>query len=123
MTPVRSKLLLDAHVSGQSIAPALRDSGHDVLAVDSERLLDGMEDEELLQLATSEERVLVTFNAKDFVPIVRSWAEAGKGHAGCIIFVGVRQNEFGVVIAALQRCVRERHDPDSWRDLTLLVGH
>jgi nucleoside-diphosphate-sugar epimerase len=44
------RLLLDAHVSGRRIGAALRERGHEVLAVDEERDLDGCADEDLMEL-------------------------------------------------------------------------
>lgn len=63
------KLFLDAHVSGRRIGHVLRQAGHDVRAADEERGLDGWTDEQLLELAASEGRVMVTFDVADFPDI------------------------------------------------------
>lgn len=116
------RLFLDAHVSGRRVAQALRKAGHDVRAADEERDLDGMPDEDLLALATAEDRVLVTFNVADFPGIVRRWAEAGRAHAGCAIVVGIDHSEFGTIIRVIQRTVDERPAQRGWRDYTCFVA-
>ncbi|HZK16434.1 MAG TPA: DUF5615 family PIN-like protein [Solirubrobacterales bacterium] len=116
------RLLLDAHISGPRLAGALRSLGHDVRAADEERELDGWADETLLALATEGERVMVTFDVKDFPDIVRRWAEAGQPHAGCAIVVGVDHGEFGVILRALERLFEERSEQNAWRDYTCFVS-
>ena len=116
------RLFLDAHVSGKRVAQALRKAGHDVRAADEERELDGLPDEELLSLATAENRVLVTFNVADFPDIVRRWAEAGRSHAGCAIVVGIDHSEFGTIIRVIQRVMEQRPKQAEWRDYTCFVA-
>ena len=116
------RLLLDAHLSGPRIAAALRKRGHDVRAADEERELDGWADEALLALASVEERVMVTFDVKDFPEIARRWAEAGRAHAGCAIVVGIDHGEFGTILRALERLFEEQPDPGRWRDYTCFVS-
>lgn len=116
------RLLLDAHVSATRIAAPLRDRGHDVLAVDEHRSLDGASDEDLLELAAREGRVMVTFDVKDFPGIVRRWADAGRSHSGCAIVVGIGLNEFGATLAALDRDLAMRPRQEDWRDYTGYVA-
>lgn len=54
-----TRLLLDAHLSGRAIGGALRDIGHDVHAIDAEKDLEGLKDEDVLDLAISEGQDLV----------------------------------------------------------------
>jgi predicted nuclease of predicted toxin-antitoxin system len=116
------RLFLDAHISGPRIAEALRERGHDVRAADEERELDGWADEELLALATAEERVMVSFDVKDFPDIARRWAEAGRPHAGLAIVVGIDHGEFGAILRALEKLFEERAEPGQWSEHTLLVS-
>lgn len=58
-------------------------------AADEERGLDGLEDEQLLELAVEETRMMITFDVKDFTVLARRWAEAGRTHAGVWIVVGI----------------------------------
>jgi hypothetical protein len=116
------RLLLDAHVSARRIARALRDDGHDVRAADEERTLDGWEDERLLALAAEEQRIMVTFNARDFARIAREWAGEGRHHAGCAILVGIDHGEFGTILARLAEELAARPHPEAWRDYTAFIG-
>jgi uncharacterized protein DUF5615 len=109
-------LLLDAHVSGRRIGAALRERGHDVLAVDEMRELDGCPDEELMELAVAERRVLVTLDVADFPRICRGWMEEGKSHYGCAVVVGIRHHEFGAIVRALDVACQTRPHPRDWRD-------
>ena len=44
--------------------------------------LEGLEDPLVLALAAEGARILFTWNSKDFAPLLREWAEAGRHHAG-----------------------------------------
>jgi hypothetical protein len=116
------RLFLDAHISGRRIAQALRRQDQDVRAADEERQLDGATDEALLELATDEKRIMVTFNVADFPDIARRWAEANRPHAGLIIVVGIDHREFGTILRAIDRCLATRPDQTAWHDLTLFVS-
>lgn len=116
------RLFLDAHVSGRRIARALRDQDHDVRAADEEHDLDGMDDEELLALATLEERVLITFDAKDFSRIVQRWGSEGRHHAGCAMLVRIDHSEFGMVTRLITHMLANRPDPTDWQDYTCFVS-
>jgi hypothetical protein len=116
------RLLLDAHVSGRRIGAALRERKHDVLAVDEARDLDGCPDEELLVLASVQERVLVTFDVADFPRICREWLEAEKSHHGCAVIVGIRHHEFGAIMRALDAAFEIRPDARDWHDYLAFVS-
>jgi hypothetical protein len=104
------------------VAKALGRKGHDVHAADEERALDGMTDDDLLALATSEERILITFNVADFPRIVRRWAEETRTHTGCAIIVGIDHSEFGTIIRVIQRALDARPDQQEWVDYTCFVS-
>jgi hypothetical protein len=110
------RLFLDAHVSARRIATALRDQ-HDVRAADEERELDGWDDERLLELATEEDRIMVTFNVADFARITTEWAAASRSHAGCLLIVGIDHAEFGL-IRVIEHAFSTRPDQESWIDYT-----
>lgn len=78
------RLLLDAHISGRVVGRALEEAGHDVYALDSEKELEGMKDPAVLELAISEERVLVTANVGDFMALITELNASGRSHPGCI---------------------------------------
>lgn len=113
------RLFLDAHVSGRRVARALRETGHDVRAADEEKDLEGLEDEDLLTLAARERRVLVTFDVKDFVPILREWAEGGRQHAGCILVASsIRHDHFGTIVSGIEDTLEEVPEQKNWLDRT-----
>ncbi len=96
------KLLLDAHFSGRANGTALTARGHDVLALDANNLSQALRDPEVLALATSEGRVLVTANVKDFVPLAHRWQRAGCSHAGLILVPSrVINEDFGLLITGI----------------------
>jgi Domain of unknown function (DUF5615) len=116
------RLLLDAHVSSRRIGRALRERDHDVLAVDEERDLDGCPDDELLALAGTERRILVTFDVADFPRICREWLASGRSHSGCAVVVGIRHNEFGAIMRDLDITFEARPHPDDWLDHLAFVA-
>lgn len=77
------KLLLDEHYAIE-IAAQLRAIGQDGMTV-SELGMTGIEDEPLLALASSENRALLTNNARDFMPIVARWATSARDHCGVLL--------------------------------------
>jgi Domain of unknown function (DUF5615) len=109
------RLFLDAHVSARRIATALREH-HDVRAADEERELDGWEDERLLDLATADGRITITFNVKDFARITTEWAAAGRSHAGCLLIVGIDHAEFGPIVRVIEHALSTRPDQAAWID-------
>jgi hypothetical protein len=113
------RLLLDAHLSHKRIAPRLREAGHDVLALSEDPRYDGMIDAQALELAIDERRVLVTCNAKDFAPILRTWAEAGRHHYGCILIWSTPTNAFGEILRRVGAQLDTIQSPNDWRDLVV----
>jgi predicted nuclease of predicted toxin-antitoxin system len=78
------RLLLDEHYSPR-IARALRDRGHDVIAVGERADLAGVDDAALLQAAADEHRALVTNNVADLVVAARERTAGGQTHAGLVL--------------------------------------
>lgn len=70
-----ARLVLDEMFS-PAIARALRDLGHDVVAVAERGELRAMNDEEVFAWAISQGRWLVTENVKDFRPILQRTRQA-----------------------------------------------
>lgn len=109
------RILLDAHVSGRAIGRALENEGHDVLAVDSEADLEGSTDDELMELASSENRVLITFNVGDFRRIADRWHERGRRHSGLVLVSkSVRHEHFGAVIRGAGVLFERIPEPADW---------
>jgi hypothetical protein len=111
------RLLLDAHVSGPNVGRRLEDAGHDVRALDQQPALEGLDDHEVLALAASEQRILVTHNIADFPRILREWAAAQRNHAGVILVYGIDHGEFSVIVNGIERWLEMRPDHADWRDL------
>lgn len=88
-------------------------------AADEEKDLEGLEDADLLVLASSEGRILVTFDVKDFVPILREWAEGGSKHEGCILVASsIRHEHFGAIVAGIETALEEVPEQKDWLDRT-----
>jgi len=82
-------LLLDEMFSPR-IAVGLRDRDLDAYGIVERPDLRSLPDPEVLELATAEQRILVTFNIKDFQMLDRQWATTGRRHGG-IVFVAHRR--------------------------------
>jgi hypothetical protein len=78
------RLLLDEMLSPR-IAVQLRERGIDVQAVLERRELVAYPDEALLELATREQRILVTKNVVDFGPLSQQWSADGRSHSGLVL--------------------------------------
>lgn len=78
------RLLLDEMLSG-TIARQLRERGHDVQSIVESAGQVGCSDAEVLELATREERIVVTLNVADFVSLDRDWSAQGRMHNGIFL--------------------------------------
>jgi hypothetical protein len=74
-----------------------------------------------MSLAASEERILVTRNSRDFAPILREWAEAGRAHAGCILIWSLDHSRFTEIVAGVERLLADRPSPEDWRDIAMAL--
>lgn len=115
------RLLLDANLSPKRIGAPLARGGHDVLSLAADAGLGALDDPQVLELAARESRILVTRNSRDFAPLLREWAEAGRHHAGCILIWTLAHHEFGAIIRGLSVLLADRPDPEGWRDLTVAL--
>lgn len=110
------RILLDAHVSGRTVGKALTEAGYDVRALDSEIEFEGLSDPEVLELAATEGRVLVTANIRDFEPLLREWAGESRRHAGVILVpASVRNEAFGVLISGVEKALADTAQ-EEWVD-------
>jgi len=110
------RFLLDAHISGRVVGRALREDGHDVYAIDSVKELESMPDPEVLELATSEGRVVVTANVRHFMPLVTERNVRGEPHPGCILVPGsIKHEEFSAIISGIRKAV-EGTSQEDWVD-------
>jgi hypothetical protein len=112
------RLLLDEHVSARKIGRYLRDAGHDVRAITEEPELLGLDDPDVLALAARDDRILATFNHRDFAPLLREWAESSRHHGGCILVFGIDHGEIGLILRGLTLLFLERNQQAAWLDIT-----
>lgn len=78
-----ARLLLDEMFSPR-IAEGLTNRGHDVVAVAAIPSKVGAPDEQILRLATTEGRTLVTENVRDLEMLRTQWADEGRACAGLL---------------------------------------
>ena len=90
------KLYLDEDVP-ETIATALRLIGYDVMTV-KEAGRKGLSDIDQLKYASSENRVIFTFNIADFYKIHSDFIKMGLNHGGIILS---KQFPIGVIVKAL----------------------
>lgn len=76
-----------------------------------------MIDPQVMEMAAQERRILVTGNAKHFSPILRTWAEAGLHHSGCILLWGFRSEDFGQILRVVRGALVAYPSAAQWRDL------
>lgn len=111
------RLLLDEHYS-EVIAAALRQQGHDVVAVVSDPDLRGAGDDEVFRSAAASGRRVVAENIKDFRPLLLAALEAG-GPTASLLLVPPRRFPRGsgrrtsVIVTALDAWLR--HPPTGSR--------
>jgi predicted nuclease of predicted toxin-antitoxin system len=108
------RLLLDEMYPG-AITTALRDRGHDVVAVQDVPSLREMKDVTLFQYAQAERRALLTENVRDFIPLDSTMHEGGIAHHGLIFtsnraFPRHRDRFIGHVVAALDTYLIQHGD-------------
>ena len=75
-------------------------------------------DEEILQWAQSESRVVVTANKLDYLRIALSWAEVGREHAGIV----VRYPNQAPAERAAKAIIDELRERDHCSDAVLWAG-
>lgn len=101
------KLLLDEMLS-PVIAERLRARGHDVEAIAGHAPRRALSDDEVLDLARSERRALVTNNLVDFRPLHHdAITPGGQGHFGMVFMAGDYRRtkaDVGRIVSAL--CAR-----------------
>lgn len=115
------RLLLDAHVSGPKVGRRLEQAGHDVLALDQEPALEGLDDDDVLALASTEQRILVTHNVADFPRILREWGAAQRAHAGVILIYGIDHSEFALIARGIARWLELRPNQADWTALPVIL--
>lgn len=116
------QLLLDAHVSSRHVGRKLVAAGHDVLALDQDETLAGLADEDVLVLAAAQGRIVITHNVRHFAALARTWAEAGRSHAG-LILVTLPHSAYGAILRRLEAAFALRPGQPEWVDRVEFLGH
>lgn len=112
------RLLLDEH-HHPDVAGQLRRAGYEATAI-AERADRRGDDPEVLELAVSEHRALVTENVRDFVRLHRRRLERGEAHYVIVFTPAARYPRGamgrGQLIGALTALLREHVAEDALRD-------
>ena len=114
------KLLLD-EMWPPAIAEALRDRGHEVVAVAERRELRGMPDEAIFEEAQAECWVIVTENVVDYRPLAAAAIRAGRAYPALIFtsnraYPRANRRTAGRLVAALDALLttRDAIDGEHW---------
>jgi predicted nuclease of predicted toxin-antitoxin system len=104
------RLLLDEMLA-PAIARELRERGHDVIAVAGHPGRVALSDPEVMALARTERRAVVTSNLRDYRPLhADAITPGGPGHYGMIFTPGTcrhTRQDTGPIIAALEAKLAE----------------
>lgn len=87
------------------LAGWLRQQGWDVLTAHEAQMV-GASDEEHLAFATQQERILLTFNARDFKQLAETWASQGREHSGIILCPAMPKSAYGRLVHRLEQLQR-----------------
>lgn len=95
------KLYIDEDAMGAGLASGLRARGVDVLTAE-EAQMRGQSDERHLEYALAQDRVLYSYNRRDFARIHRDWTAIGRRHGGIVLLTN-RRAGYGYQIEGLLR--------------------
>ncbi len=102
------KVLLDEQLSDQ-IAQLLRKRGLDAQAIVERTDLPQAPDHEVIEIASREDRAVVTNNVKDFRPLAAERIASGRGHSGLILHPaasGRSRDATGMLADAIEAVMR-----------------
>jgi predicted nuclease of predicted toxin-antitoxin system len=97
------RLYLDRHIMTR-LAVDLQAKGYNVLTTE-EAGKDTDSDEEQLDFATSENRAILTFNIRDFAPLLADRQAAGRSHGGKIVSQQLGSRQYGLLLQRMLRLV------------------
>jgi predicted nuclease of predicted toxin-antitoxin system len=96
--PSSIKFYTDTHIA-KAVATQLRNRGIDIIRCEEVGLADA-KDEEHLEFATSQKRVLVSHD-DDFVVLHHQWQAREKKHAGIMLLHNDLQGKIGTIVKSL----------------------
>jgi predicted nuclease of predicted toxin-antitoxin system len=118
------RLLLDSHLPS---ALARQLQRHEIDAVPLAGWMEGIyrnaADDQILEAAHSDRRVLVTYDVRTVPPLLVEWAETGQHHGG-VVLVDDRTlppNDVGGLLRALLRLIHSRGDAE-WEDRVVYLS-
>lgn len=119
------RLLLDEHLDPR-LAEQLRESGYDVIAVAPDPALRGLSDAALLDHATAQGRVMVTYDVADFAPLLEERQVAASPVAG-IVLISRRsyppgERGHGRLLRALREILEEHRSPTAFAGMAVWLA-
>ena len=112
------RLYFDRHIMSQ-LGVDLRLSGFDVLTTE-EANMDRASDEDQLTFAANQNRVIVTFNIRDFAPLHKQWTAEVRPHAGIIVSQQLGSRKYGVLLSRLLKLLDKMSAEEMRRNLVHL---
>jgi predicted nuclease of predicted toxin-antitoxin system len=118
------RLLAETHID-PAVVDRLASEGVDIVSLRDWR--DGEHrdapDDELLEIAATVGRVLVTYDIHTIPPLLKDWAIISRSHAGVIFVTGksVRMNDIGALLRGLRDVIVE-HGEDDWQDRAIYLS-
>ena len=106
------RLLLDEHLSPR-VARELRQAGHDVVATAERPDLRGLGDAELVRIAATERRALVSFDIGDHIRIYRDSVRLQRPHPGLVLLAPSAWRLSDTGVGALVRALGRLLDRDT----------
>ena len=94
------RFYLDEDATSKSLLEALRNRGADVWSAAEANML-ARSDEQQLVWALENQRIIYSFNVRDFYRIHSEWLSSGKSHAGIVL--GKQENSVGNQMRGLLR--------------------
>ena len=91
-------------------------------ALDQEPQHAGLADDEVLRLATGDDRIVVSHDVNTFPALLREFAERGEQHTGAIIVVAIRSRDFDLIARAVEAWLRRYPRQEQWRNLTVFAS-
>jgi predicted nuclease of predicted toxin-antitoxin system len=116
------RALLDEQLSPE-IAVLLRKAGYDVVGLAERGELAGTTDRVIFEVASREDRAVITNNIKDFRPLAAERLATGATHPGLILLPSTRTRNRAVVATLASRIEQVlRDNPEGLQDSEYWIG-
>lgn len=118
------RLWLDEMISAE-VAGQLRQMGYDVAGVQEpqHRWAWGLDDVEQLEAAVRQDRALVSYDLRDFVPLSQQWAEERRAHWGIVLIHPrtIAPHDIRGLVRRLAQLLTTYPEDDALRDRILFL--